>query len=122
MSQSLSPNPWLGGKLVRRKGVMKLQYPHTSSGTDTHFYVVDNVNMKAHEDINSSMQYLTPALSPFVVKKTKYSIDKDEPQFAVVIGALNTDQFFLFMSISHILADGHTFYQVYRMISQDVKA
>mmetsp|Transcript_11031 Transcript_11031/g.18007 ORF Transcript_11031/g.18007 Transcript_11031/m.18007 type:complete len:404 (-) Transcript_11031:102-1313(-) len=114
-------NPWLKGRLVKKKKErMTVQY--SASAELSHFQLVDHIRMERHHDLNTSIIHLGTALKTYFVKKPKDCVNKDEPQFSVVMGAINPEQYFLFMSLSHILGDGHTFYKIYGMLSGEVQA
>ena len=117
----ISKNPWLKGKLVRQKGKVVLQYS-ASSDPSAHFACVDSVKMDNHQDLKTSVVSMSESLKPYMVKKGKDSVNKkDDLQFRVTVGAINPEQYFLCVSLSHILGDGHTFYQIYGMLSGEVK-
>ena len=62
---------------------------------------------------------LVPLLSPFLVKQGKWNIYRGELPFRVTIVRTDSTTFALVVSMSHMLGDGHTFYQVSGMLSCD---
>lgn len=61
------------------------------------------------------------ALTPHVVKKGKKCVNKNESLFHVVVGPISSDHYFICVSLSHVIADGYTFYKLYAMLSEDCR-
>ena len=118
VDEIIDKNQWLKGKLIRnKKGNIKLEY--NKNEKTKHFYILNNIIMNKHKDVKSSMLYLSSSLTPYMVKKGKNCINKNELQFLVTIGKLNSEQFFIMISLSHVIGDGHTFYQIYGMFAHE---
>lgn len=62
--------------------------------------------------------------SQHTVKAGKYCLNKKEKLFKMVVYHINSNKFAILCSISHLIADGFTYYELYGMISleQDVHA
>jgi hypothetical protein len=56
-------------------------------------------------------------LKDLVVKRGSLCVDKDEDLFKVIVANIAEDKFALIVSMSHVIADGFTFYEVYKMLS-----
>jgi len=116
----LGANPWLQGRLVKKKGVLSLIYPNIPTQSDSPgFIVVDSIQKESFTTLNASVHDYSIALAPFVVKKATKCINKDEPLFRIIVGKTNPSQLFVTVSISHVIADGYTFYRIYAMLSSE---
>ena len=62
---------------------------------------------------------LLQKIEHFNVKKGLYCLNKNEVLFKVNIIKIGNNKFAIMVSISHILADGYTFYTIYNMLSMD---
>lgn len=114
-------NPWLGGWLVKAPGDkdVKLWYDETGEqcapGT---FQVIEPEESLLTED--TSYAELGRDFD-VKVQKTKGLVGKDQSLWRVTVMPLADkpeDRFCLVLSVSHIIADGHTFYKIYNMLSQ----
>ena len=105
-------NPWLQGRLVTRKDGLHIDCftePNLSS-----FAVSEDSQLC--EDLEYSV--MCSRLSRLAVKKGNQCIDKDESLFRIVVIVTSQNRFAVFMSFSHILGDGYTFYEIYGMLGE----
>ena len=72
---------------------------------------------------NTSYPDMSKIVKPFLVKKGSESIRRpQEPQFKVTIipdVESENNRWALIVSMSHVIADGHTFYKIHNMLSED---
>jgi len=114
-------NPWLAGRLVKRSGGKTcIEYAKSPSERDFDkcFAEVPEGNI----DILSSTYdrlLATVADLKICVKFGKDCLNKNEPLFKVAIISINKEKFALVVSLSHIIADGHTYYSVMKMLSNN---
>lgn len=107
-------NPWLTGRLLKKKtSQVTVQY-RTGSTPEVDFLVLDDLNFSA--PAYNPVQH-NPEFEHYFVKKGTACLNKNEPLFRVIVAILNTDQFVLFVSLSHAVADGSTYYRIYNMLS-----
>ena len=106
-------NPWLVGRLLKKNKKVFLQYP---SGTvpDADFVVLDDLNFTA--STYNPVQHNSDFERHLVGKGTE-CLNKDKPLFRVIVAVLNPNQFVLFVSMCHAVADGSTYYSMYNMLS-----
>jgi hypothetical protein len=108
-------NPWLQGRLERGNN-KKLYLKYSSLSLET----LKPETFQCIEDtlLNESMNYeaLTERLSPYVVKEGERVVGKDEPLFRVTVIRISSSKFALLCSLSHVIADGYTYYTLYSML------
>jgi len=110
-------NPWVTGHFVKRK---KHNYICQSKNKE-----IDTTGMfqvQHHPGVKSSMpvQDVAQACAPYVLQRKK---DFKQPFWKVII-VPGHDETLVLMSMSHAIADGHTFYAFYNMLmgSSDIKS
>ena len=124
-------NPWLKGRLVKQSTARSpapkstglfCRYPGTNKDdNDDDSLGEDSFTYSKNAAVRSSTQYntLIKLLSKLVVKKGSQCVDRDESLFKVhVIVGEEDKEFAIIVSLSHIIADGSTFYSLYGMLSQ----
>jgi hypothetical protein len=115
-------NPWLAGRLVRNKDHKNVQLVHPQAP------ISDDVNDRLFHPnpsqlrIGSEMRYeeLSRAAKSAVVKKGSKLINKPAPVTRItIVPDVNCPEegFALIFSISHIAADGQTYYQILNSLS-----
>ncbi len=57
-------------------------------------------------------------LNRLAVKKGNQCVGKDESLFRIVVIVTSPNRFAVFVSFSHILGDGYTFYEIYGMLGE----
>lgn len=106
-------NPWLEGRLLRQDGRLMLRYPKTSRGVDQVLRVASIPSLTQ----DMGFAELAGALEDLLIKRGFQCVDKDEVLFRVGVVEISPDRFALVESLSHVFADGHTFYEIHRMLS-----
>uniref|UniRef100_A0A7S4DXL6 Uncharacterized protein n=1 Tax=Lotharella globosa TaxID=91324 RepID=A0A7S4DXL6_9EUKA len=113
-------NPWLAGRLVKKNGMYMLEIPEDdNSSSSRSFAVLDREAVKLSQ--KTHYPDIHRIISVAKVKKGCETVDTDEPLFKVSVvrdEVSPDDSFALVVSLSHTLGDGHTFYSVYKMLSQ----
>lgn len=107
-------NPWLQGRLVRKDKKLFLVHPKRATGIEPFVKVVDMPALR----FDSGFSELTQSLKGLVVKRGSACVDQDEDLFRVVVANISEERFALIVSVSHVISDGHTFYQLFRMLSE----
>lgn len=113
-------NPWLAGRLVRDKQHKNMQLVHPQTPVSD-----DVIGRLFHPNpsqlrIGSEMRYeeLSKAAKSAVVKKGSKLINKPDPVTRITIlpdANRPEDGFALIFSISHIAADGQTYYHSFKL-------
>ena len=136
----LKKNPWLSSRIVKKEtsdGVVALAYSKsigTESSIDQHFstYRPGDVGFS----LGMSYEELVHCLLSVQCARSKPATDKNEVLFKVAVvpieaAANGSDQsmplqqtmtlpgFALVVSMNHTLGDGHTYYKLYSMLSED---
>mgnify|MGYP003385275662 CR=1 FL=1 len=108
-------NPWLVGKLLKKNKKVSLQYP-CGAIPEADFIVLDHLNFPAPS--YNPVEH-NPDFEQYFVEKGVKCLNKDKPLFRVIVAILNAHQFVLFVSMSHAVADGSTYYNIYNMLSAE---
>jgi hypothetical protein len=108
-------NPWLQGRLTSEDGRVVLRYPKTPYGIDRYLRVIDVPSMSFEMGFPEFANALK-ALSP---KRGNLCVDKEEDLFRVIVINISENRFALALAMSHVYSDGHTFYQVHKMLSSE---
>jgi hypothetical protein len=114
-------NRWLEGRLERgSNNKLYLKYTKEKQKHDA----IQPKIFQCIEDpqLNESMNYevVTERLSQLVVKEGGKVVGKNEPLFRVTMIRISSSKFALFFSLSHVIADGHTFYSLYSMLCETI--
>ena len=118
----IKENPWLTGFLKNSTHGISIFYPN-SLPSDTeiqvkHLKIIQDPTL--HENLGFS-EFSTRYGSK-LVKVGKLCLNKEsEPLFGIIVIQISADKFAIICSMSHVLADGHTFYSIYGMLSQSIK-
>ena len=114
-------NPWLCGRLTRRRSKMRVHvvYPrHVTSLPPACLQVT-------HDDqLNEGLGYaaLTARVAQLAVKDGNGCVNarrRNEPLFRVTLVRTGPTTLALFFSVSHVLVDGQAFYALYGMLGVD---
>ena len=116
----LQANPWLTGHLATRQGKTSIVYKQDDSVSEEQlnriFTVADNFK------VSTSMTYrnLMERVEPLLVEKGNDLMKSTKPFFHVtVVPADNDKGFALITSLAHCVGDGHTYYNLHNMLSED---
>mmetsp|Transcript_58346 Transcript_58346/g.156133 ORF Transcript_58346/g.156133 Transcript_58346/m.156133 type:complete len:410 (-) Transcript_58346:166-1395(-) len=113
----VAANPWLAGRLEQGKGEKRMRLTFDPAGPlrDGLFTVASPGQYKVQGVPYAAIQKVLKG-SPLEVKGGVKAVNKDAVQMKVAV-IPDGDQWALTLSISHTIADGYTYYQVYNMLS-----
>lgn len=106
-------NPWIQGRLSKVSGKLALRYPKTSRGIGQFVRVLGIPALRSDMGFSD----LARVLKNVVVKTGSSCLNKEEDLFRIVVAQIADDKFALVVSMSHVYADGYTFYEVHKMLS-----
>jgi hypothetical protein len=118
LTDIISSNPWLSGTLkkVSSTSPQLLQYLATPSGAITsHFQTVNNSKF-SH---NLSYEKIVGNSLPYLVPEGSQCLNSSKKLFLMTVVIINDHHYAIIFSLSHVIADGHTFYSLYRMLSPE---
>ncbi len=136
----LEKNPWLTSRIIKKNtpdGLVALAYSKnfkTKNVIDQHFTVYKSTDVEF--SLGMPYEELVRSLMPVQCARSKPATDKNEVLFKVAVvpiedRAKDSDKamplqraialpgFALVVSMNHTLGDGHTYYQLYSMLSAD---
>jgi hypothetical protein len=142
VDEIVSLNPWLCGQIVRDAGGTRVVFPLlqtegqgegvTETGSNARSYDTGCSTNKRRRYFDVVEDYcLGPHLSYeqirdrvkfFSVKEGFQCLLPGELMFRVVVILTGPDSLAIVCSISHVVADGHTFYELYGMLSHRTQA
>ncbi|KAJ3017354.1 UNVERIFIED_CONTAM: hypothetical protein HDU68_011737 [Siphonaria sp. JEL0065] len=115
-------NPWLAGTLIQHKPWFSSQtFIEQSTGISRlklGVFQVDGIGVTLDaSQLSAAIESKAPAI---LVSNADQCIKAREPIFKVsVIQSINASEFVLVVSISHLIADGATFYKIHDMFDKD---
>ena len=113
--QIVHANPWLKGSCSKGKnGEINLNFD--SSDTDATSLIFSS-RVPSGLDENSSYTDIINVCEPYIVKTAFKLYRKKNRLTKLVILHLDDQRFLLIFSLSHLIGDGHTFYQIFNMLS-----
>ena len=138
VAEIVKANPWLAGRLVKRDGVPTLAFPKVPTAATCTAGVIEMEHGElwkwshdaeySYEDVVASV-----AASRACVQLGKHCVGRNELLFKVTVvhgtgGASNGtgsgavgDGWALVVSLSHVIADGHTYYGLLNMLSDKAR-
>jgi hypothetical protein len=111
-------NPWLVGHLVQanENDRVVLNYPHSCESLDEVFLVnPDGVTISS----DTTYTELYDLLDVAIIKSPKYILNRQTPVSRLTLVNISEDSFCFIYSLSHSVADGHTYYKLLNMLSFD---
>jgi len=107
-------NPWLAGTLEKRKKGIGLVYDEI----DIEELIYFNPNGL---NIHSQLPYeeITKLAEPYIVKAPKDMLNSKEKVCSLVLSQNSDHSFSMIFSVSHSVVDGHSYYQLLNMLSDD---
>lgn len=112
-------NPWLQGKLVQKNGKIYVEYnPQQGNISDisTLFTTVEIFNLNQNLSLSSIQNYT----KQYTVKQGSLCLNKNnESLFKITFIYTSKNSCALIISLCHILGDGYTFYNIYKMLNDD---
>lgn len=116
----LDKNPWLCSKLVKNKKHKRLDMVYPTSAQESDMNRIVQINPKGLI-IDSQMNYaeLSLRVRPHLVKSPSSMINKDKYVSSLILvqDSKVKSRFALIFSLSHSVADGHTYYSIFNMLS-----
>ena len=113
----VAANPWLAGRLVRGKKEKRMRLTFDLAGPLREgLFTVASPGQYNLQGVSYSAIQKVMKGSPLEVKGGMKAVNKDAVQMNVTV-IPDGDRWALTLSISHTIADGHTYYQVYNMLS-----
>jgi hypothetical protein len=110
MKMIVKANPWLNTRLVKVDKRIKLRYAPKDTGID--IKIIKNPGL--YEDMKYSD--IVRAVGNLLVKNGNNLLNSDEPLFRVIVLIEeNANKSAIILSLSHFIADGYTFYSIYKM-------
>jgi hypothetical protein len=119
MNKVIEKNPWLQGNFVKTDGHYHISY---TDDMDALSNINENGMLVPVQSEDSKVSYGMPYMelpqagSDYLLKKNK---DLDQPFWKVAIvpcASSPNARFAVFISVSHVLGDGHTFYDLHNML------
>lgn len=119
----VASNPWLAGRLVKTKEGVRLSHPATpvdSAEVDA-LFTASAADSPAALKISPTTPYLTTCAAMYksktVIVGSGYALlGKDRPVTLLTLAESAPGEFALVFSISHAIADGRTYYEVFKML------
>lgn len=112
-------NPWLNGKLKKINNELLLEYDDEYvNGINKIYKCIEN-KYKLFDSLESNYSNIINEYKNLYVKPGIECINTDEKLFKVALVKLNENKYGLFISISHCIADGYTYYKIYGMFSMN---
>lgn len=108
----LAANPWLQGKLRKTGNGIDLVYDDDTR-VDQSYHMVEDAS------IHDGLKYdaLVDNIKKYFVKDGNGCLNNNNPLFKITIAVTSKDKFAIIFSLSHMIGDGHTFYELYGMLS-----
>jgi hypothetical protein len=121
VAKVVAANPWLAGCLVRgkREKRMRLTFDPAGPLRDGIFTVASPGQYKVQGVSYEAIQKVVKG-SPLEATGGSKAVNKDDVQMKVTV-IPDGDQWALTVSISHTIADGYTYYQIYNMLSSSAE-
>ncbi|WP_108650628.1 hypothetical protein [Dongshaea marina] len=127
LKEIVSVNPWVRSRLVTNpeSGQPGLSYPHDDFTPGELFKSVHlselGMDGGGFETMikQSSSRFITKQQQGLYVRQGIHCIDKDESLIKITVCEGDKHNFILIVSMSHVLGDAATFYQLYGMLSPE---
>ena len=109
-------NPWLKGSCAKRKKGVFLDFDPEQTNAGPLIF-----SGQAPKSLTQASPYtdILKACEPYIVEKAFKLYGKKDRLTKLVILHLDDKRFFLMFSLSHLIADGYTFYAIFNMLSSD---
>jgi len=114
----VASNPWLAGRLVKTSAGIRLRHPVAPGDTDIDLLFNSGAALK----LPSTMPYNELCKAMFkannVIVGSGYKIvGKDSPVTLLTLAERAPGEFALVFSMSHVVADGRTYYEIFKMLT-----
>lgn len=119
----VAANPWLAGRLVQRKGEKRMRLVFDDAPQHDGLLVVARPGQYKVDGVSYDAIQKVIKGSRLEVKGGTSAVNKNVAQMKVTVVPADS-QWALIVSISHTIADGYTYYQIYNQLSSsaEVKA
>ena len=117
IAKILEANPWLGGTLKSTKTGVDLVYDDSVKVEDiVHF---DPEGLHLHSGLSYSE--ITIRANPYIVKTPRFTLNKADRVTSFVFVRASAEEFVMILSISHSAVDGHSYYHILNMLSEEAE-
>lgn len=117
IQQILGANPWLGGSLkTSKKGVDLVYDDELDVDSIVHF---NPEGLHLHSGLSYSE--ITILANKYIVKTPRFTLNKKDKVCSFVFVKASDEEFVMILSISHSAVDGHSYYHILNMLSEDTE-
>ena len=118
VTEMIKQNPWLAGRLTRTSASLKVDFRYNATcSPDIANEHLSIVKYEEEDDDMTYGQYLKSFHKYSVLRGGQCINNSHGKLFAVtIVYSTNSDDVYLVFSLSHMIADGFTFYQLYNML------
>ncbi|MBB6462203.1 hypothetical protein [Flammeovirga kamogawensis] len=116
----VNANPWLSGKIIKQNKEISLQFSNSPEIEQLYHPDIDTVSVSDE----MSYEQITQAVKSCTVQRGRHLINKLHPLtlLSILPDKENpSEKFAVILSISHVIADGFTYYSILNMFSDDIK-
>ncbi|QSZ42667.1 hypothetical protein GJV85_11280 [Sulfurimonas aquatica] len=122
-NELIRSNPWLAGKLERKNKKERLELWYSEDVSEELSSKLFHLNPQG-VSVNSKMSYaeLGIAADSCILPNAKKTVNRDKPltSLTLIADSLEPESAFaMIFSLSHNIADGHTYYSILNMLSKD---
>ena len=115
----LHANPWLAGRLMWIKNKKRLQLVYPNHVSDNHIHSLfdqqGNITVDIDTHYNNIVSHITKNKQVSIPSGLSLR-NKNKPLTKITISALAENRFSIIFSLSHIIADGATYYSILNML------
>ena len=115
LAELFHANPWLQSRLLSDNGNLALRHPKSPRDPAAFFRLVRIPGLR----FDAAAPAIAEAVKDLGVKRGRLCVDKEEDLFRLSVVNISEDRFALVLSLSHVFADGYTFYAIHKMLSCD---
>ena len=127
LKEIIQLNPWIGSKLIESsEGKLMFKVPNSIDDMSPYLKIYDIKHLLNNQaNIDELLDTIRNETNPNLIKKlyvvpTEQCINKDVPliKFSFVFDN-ETEEFVMIYSMNHIVGDGTSYYQLFKMMSSD---
>jgi hypothetical protein len=119
----VTANPWLAGRLVKTKAGTRLRHPNrdASSAEIDSLFTVTSIEDAGAFKLDPTSPYTKICTDMYKSKKVVVqsgyaTLGKNKPLTLLTVTESTPGEFALMFSMSHVIADGRTFYEIFKML------
>jgi hypothetical protein len=116
-------NPWLAGRLVKTKTGAAIRHPGSPDAADIEpLFAATGVEETAAFKLSPTTAYtetctgMYASKAKIIVGSGKATLGKPEPLTLLTLSESATGEFALIFSMSHVIGDGRTYYDIFQML------